>query len=163
MLVELAIVWQMDLRHDAEQAAVADRQRAIVEPMAPSDRRSDEEQGAQPTRGLDQTVARRGDGIEQRVLHEQVVDGVGRKRQLGEDRERGTVVVARLPRRQDRVGVGLGIADASRRGAGGDANEAVIVERTRGHRSMIPHTRTLCAEARGIAGHHPRRAKASAR
>ncbi len=97
MLVELAVVRQMHLRHDAEQAAVADHKGAIVEAMAPMHRRPDEKQRTQPARGFDEPVARRHNRIEQRVLHEQVVDGVGRQGEFGEDRESGAVVVAGLP------------------------------------------------------------------
>ena len=77
------------------------------------------------------SAQRRLDRVEQRVLQQQVLDRVAGQRQLREDGQR------RRPRRGTRRavrehgrGVGRGVGDDGAQGGGGDAQEAVPVERS---------------------------------
>ena len=76
------------------------------------ERRTDDEHRAQVGGRRDDRGDAVAHGVEQRVLQQQVVDGVAGQAQLREDRDRDALVVAgaRLPRA--RLGVGAGSATA---------------------------------------------------
>ena len=92
-LVELAVGRQVGLRGDAEDAAAVDDDAAVVDAGALLERGADDEHGPQVGGGLGDPGERVVDGVEERVLQEQVVDGVAGEAQLGEDRERHALVV----------------------------------------------------------------------
>ena len=89
LLVELAVVRQVDLRHDAEQPAAVDGERAVVEPAADG---AAARRPAAPAAGPADPATQRVDGVldrvEQRVLQQQVVDRVAGEREFGEHGER---------------------------------------------------------------------------
>ena len=135
-LVELAVVGQMDLGDDAEQPAAMDRERRVVQSAALADRCADQQQGHQLARACHQLVHRSRDGIEQSVLKQQIVDGVGRKGELGKDRHRHRLVVA-LPRgREDGGQVCRRVGQGCRRRARRYAREALAIERVEAHARM---------------------------
>ena len=151
-LVELAVVRQVGLRHDAEDAAVADHRRAIEEAMVDAQRQADD--GDRRDRG-----GRRGDaaerdlaGVEQGALVEQVVAGVGREAQLGEGDHDGALRRGLLEHPDRLAGVVGRIGDADVRHGDGDAREAVAVGveeiAVRG-----THCRLLVPRPRGISWH----------
>ena len=135
LLVELAVVRQVDLRHDAEQPAAMDRQRAVVEPVAhgAAARRPAAAATARPSLG-DHLGDRFLDRVEQRVLQQQVVDRVAGQRQLGKHRQ-APPTARRRSRATRRMASALaaGSAMLHRGGAGGDPREAVTVEGAEGH------------------------------
>ena len=67
-LVELAIIRQEHLRHDAEQPAAVDRDAAIVKPAAPAQWRTDDKDRRQLLAGRDEARDLSGDRLEHRVL-----------------------------------------------------------------------------------------------
>ena len=87
-LVELAVVGQVGLRRDAEDLAAVDHDRAVVDPVALHERRADDEHRQQVGARLDDLGERLLHRVEQRVLEEEVVDGVAAQAQLGEHRHR---------------------------------------------------------------------------
>src|SRR5690606_31798893 len=84
--------------------------------------------------GFDQSEQAALDGIEQRVLLDQIVDGIAGQAELGEDRDRGALVMAGARRSQNRGGIGGGVGDAAGGDASGDAGEAMPVDRMEIHR-----------------------------
>jgi hypothetical protein len=92
-----------------------------------------------------QQVGRRGhdirqgpfDGVEQAVLHQDVVDGVAAQRQLREHRQRDAVVVAVTRERDHRFGVRHGIGERGVVGAGGHPDEAVLVGGIEVHAAIV--------------------------
>ena len=87
LLVILPVVGQEALRHHPEQSAARDRQRAIVEPSRTPQRRAyqqDRRQTGACGRDVRDGVL---DGVEERGLQEEVVDGVGGDAELGKDRQ----------------------------------------------------------------------------
>jgi len=128
LLVELPVVRQVALRHDAEQPPAPDRHGAVIEPVAPAQGRADDEQRREPGALLDQPRHARLDRVEQGGLQQQILDGVGGHAEFGEDRERRPGPVC-LPREaQDVGGIGRRVARMAAAGAGGDAGKAVPVE-----------------------------------
>lgn len=93
--VEFAIVRQVGLGDDAEQPAAMDDQRAIVSPAAPAQRRAGDDDGHEVRAGGDQFARRRFDGVEQRRLVQQVVDGVGGQAEFRQDDDRRGFLVRR--------------------------------------------------------------------
>ena len=71
--------------------------------------------------------------VEQRVLEQQVVDGVPAERELGEDGDRDAVVVAGADLLQDRARVDRGVGHRHRHRARRHAGEALVVGRGEVH------------------------------
>lgn len=88
-LVELAIIRQMNLRHDTEQPAAVNRQRAIIEPPRLAQRCADEDERHQIDGGRDEPIDAAHDGFMQCVLQQEIVDRIARQSEFGKDRERG--------------------------------------------------------------------------
>ena len=132
LLVELPIVRQEALRDRPEQPAALDGERAIVDPVAPAQGRADQEQRAEAGGGGDHPLRRGLDRVEQRLLQQQVLDRVGRERQLREYRHRRPGLVAGPREIEHRGGVAIRVGGVAASGAGGDAGEAVPVERAEG-------------------------------
>ena len=136
-LVELAVGRQVGLRPTAEDRAAVDDDRAVEDPGAVDERRPHHEDRPQ--------VRRRGDdlgdggvrGVQQRVLQEQVVDGVAGEAELGEHRHRDAVLVGLPGHRDDRGGVGRGVGDGHRQRARRDPREPVRVRRVEVHVSSL--------------------------
>ena len=106
-LVELAVIRQETLGHDAEHLPPVDDDRAVKELALEAQRRADEEHGGEVRAGFDelgQGVLRR---VEQGVLMEQILVGIGGDPQFREERDGS---------------VGFG-------GAAGEAKDALEVER----------------------------------
>ena len=76
-LVELAVIRQEHLWHDAEQPAAMDRDAAIIETPPPAKRRADDKHRVQLFAGGDKPRDLRDHGIEHRVLKQQIVDRIG--------------------------------------------------------------------------------------
>ena len=136
-LVELAVGREVRLGRDPQHPTAVDDDRAVEHPGAVHERRADDQDGEQ-VRG---TLHEVGDGLvhagQQRVLEEQVVDGVAGERELREDRDRDTLVVALAGLRKDRPGVGRGVRDRHGDGAGGDPGESLGVRRVELHASSL--------------------------
>ena len=117
-LVELPVVGEVGLRDDAPHLAAVDHHGAVVEPVAQHHGGSDGEQRpefralpAQPGHGLV-------DGVQQRIVQQQVVDGVAADPQLGEGHHGHSSVVCLAHHLEGafRVGVRGEIGDGQRRG-----------------------------------------------
>ena len=91
-LVELPVVRQMDLRHDAEHPAAVDHDGGVEQPRPVPQRRADDDHRQQVGAGPHDLVQALVHGVEHGVLAEQVVDGVPGERKLGEQRDRDTRV-----------------------------------------------------------------------
>ena len=76
LFVKLAIIRQIDLRRHRQHAAAQDRDAAIIEPAAMAQRRADDDQRVNAARGLDEFDERRIDGVEQRLLVQEIIDGI---------------------------------------------------------------------------------------
>ena len=134
-LVELAVVGQVDFRHHPQKLAAMDRQSAVVECAAVSDRRADQQHWQEVGGGLDQRIDRRLDAVEQRGLLQQIADGVSGNAEFREHGQRHPLAIAVLRQLQDRCGVGGGVGQRGARGARGNPGEAVTVERAEAHGS----------------------------
>ena len=87
------------------------------------------EDGPQRVTGLDDAGDAQLDGVEQRVLVEEVVARVGAQPELGEHREHGAAVMGALGELEGALGVVGGVGDPHSRDAGGDPREPVGVQR----------------------------------
>ena len=74
----------------------------VDDARAVHERGPDDQHGQQVGRGLDELGDSGVDARQQGVLHQQVVDGVPAQRQLGEQRDRDALVVARARLRRAR-------------------------------------------------------------
>ena len=128
LLVELAVVRQVDLGHGAQHPAPVDRYRAVIDPAADmAQRRSHQQQRQQLGRAFGDGAQGRFDRIQQRVLKQQVVDRVTGHRQFREDRQCCGSLVACLGDAQDGFGIGGGVGDAALHGAGGNPRKTVTI------------------------------------
>jgi hypothetical protein len=129
LLVEFAVVRQVGLRDHAQDGAAMDHNRRVVEPPADAQRGADDQDGKQLARCLDDPGDRALDFVEQGILQQQVLDGVGRKSQLGEDHDGGACLVA-LTGQPQRLGeVVAGVGDAGTGNAARHTDEVVRIER----------------------------------
>ena len=133
-LVELAVIRQKNLWHDAEQLAAMDRDRAVVKLPMRAQRRADDKHREPVPAGLDQTIDLGLDRVEQRILKQQIVDRIGREAQLGEHHQPDPRRVALGEQRLDRLGIMGGLGHRHMGHAGADADELMPVGRKeRGH------------------------------
>ena len=97
----------------------------VVEPAGEAQRRADDQDGEELVRGRDDLGDRRLDLVEERILQQQVLDGVGRQSQLGKDHDgrAGLVAFGGQPQRLGEV-VG-GVGDPGARHAARDSHEVV--------------------------------------
>ncbi len=77
-LVELAVARQIGLGDHAEDPALADHDGGVVEPARPPQRRADHDDREDVSAGLEKTGDRGFHRVQDRVLEQEVVDGVGR-------------------------------------------------------------------------------------
>ena len=128
-LVEFAVVGQMHLRHHTEQPAAMDRQRAVVQRSGMAQRRADQQQRQQIGRRRDQVRDRGLHRVQQRGLVQQVADRVARHAEFRKHRKRHAAPVAGLCHLEDRRHIRHRVGERAARRAGGDAGEAVAVDR----------------------------------
>ena len=135
LLVEFAIVRQIGLGHHAQHLAAMDDDGRVVEPVRHPERRPDDQNREELARRVDDPGDRPLDFVEQRVLQQQVLDGIGRQTQFGKDHDCRPSLVA-LGREFQRLGQIVGrIGHAGARHAAGHADEFMGVERIKiGHR-----------------------------
>jgi hypothetical protein len=100
-------------------------------------RRADDQDGQEVGARRCHRADRVANVVEHRVLEQQVLDRVAAQAELGEDRDGDAVVVAGVGLPQDRLGVGRRIGDRDRNRAGGDAGEALLVERAEVHAQRV--------------------------
>ena len=124
-LVELAVVRQVGLRHDAEHTAVAEHRRAVEEAMVDAQGQPDDGDRRDLRRRRGDAAERDLAGIEEGALVEQVVAGVGREPELGEGDDDRALRGGLLEHRDRLARVVGGIGDADLRHGDGDAREAV--------------------------------------
>ncbi len=139
-LVELAVVGQVGLRHDAEDAALGEDDGAVVEQGVDLEGEADDADERQPPRRVEDHCQRLQTGVEEGALVEEVLAGVGRQAQLGEEGERGALV-GRLAQEGDGL---LGVVDrighADRRQGDRHTHEVVVVEVEEAvHRGLVVH------------------------
>ena len=128
LLVVLAVLGQVALRHDPEQPAAVDHDRAVEQATLDRQRRPDDDHRAHPDAlGADplERVKHRG---EQCLLVEEVVDRVGAHPELREDDERRVVVRGTLRERQRALGVERRLGRAAVGHGARDADESVAVQ-----------------------------------
>jgi hypothetical protein len=119
-LVELPVRRQVRLGRDAEHPSAVDHDCGVVDAVPVPQRGAHDEHRQQVGRAGNDLQQRLLDGVEQRVLHQDVFDGVARQRHLGEDGEPDPVVVALARSLEHGVGVGRGFSDRGVQRAGGD-------------------------------------------
>ncbi len=125
--VELAVGRQVGLRDDAEDLTAVDDDRAVVEPVAVGQGCADDEDGHEvDTRG-DERFDGVGDGVEQYVLEDEVIDGIAGEAELGEHGDADMVVMQFAGGVENALCIGHRVGDGDRDGDGGDAGEAVGV------------------------------------
>ena len=134
--VELTIIRQIGFRHDAEQRAAMDHQRAIVEPRAPAHRRPDDNDRHQRAGCLQEMNSRLLDGGQKRILMQQIVDRIGRQREFGKDDQPGAARIGVAAHGGDRLDVEGRIGDAHARRAGCNPHEVLGIE---GEESSLRH------------------------
>ena len=83
LLVELAVVRQVGLGHHAQDDAAMDDDGGVVEAARQAQRRADDQDGKELVRGLDDLGDRLLDLVQERILQQQVLDGVGREPSSG--------------------------------------------------------------------------------
>src|SRR4051812_28267053 len=127
-LVELPVVGQVGLRHDAEQPPLADEGAAVIEEPVDRDRQTDEGRDRQPARGGEQFAQRVLRRLQQRSLVKQVVACVGREAKLGEHREHRLLACRAAHQLDGRVEIRRRVADTDARGGEGHAREVVAVK-----------------------------------
>ena len=76
-LVELAVIRQKNLWHDAKQLAAMDRNPAVVKLPMGAQRRADDKHREPVPAGLDEAIDLGFDRVEQRILKQQIVDRIG--------------------------------------------------------------------------------------
>ena len=135
LLVELAVVRQVDLRHDAEQPAAVDRHaRSCRSAAAMAQRRADQQQRQQLRRAF-------GDACSTPLPPRPAAgpEAAGRRSRSRTAPVRGRPPAPRIARRRSRAtrrigfGIGGGVGDAAPRGAGGDPREAVTIDGAERH------------------------------
>ncbi len=102
-----------------------DDDRSVVEPARDAQRGADDQHGKELARRLDDLGDRPLHLVEQRVLQQQVVDGVGRQAELREDHDRRARLVALAGQSQRLSKIVGGVGDAGSRHAARDADELV--------------------------------------
>jgi hypothetical protein len=127
-LVELAVIGQEGFGNDPEHVAALDHDSAIVERAAHANWRAHYEDREKAFAFSFEPSQRSVDRIEQRILEQEVVDGVAGERKLWRQQHGRLGLVRFAPERQNTLGVCHGICRRDDRRAGGDAHEAVRVE-----------------------------------
>ena len=89
----------------------------VIEPALKPQRRAEHTDGGQAQAGLGQAPDLLFDGIEQRLLQQQVVDGVGAEAQLRKQQDRRALIMALLHQGQGLIGVEHHIGGPNRRHA----------------------------------------------
>ena len=146
-LVELPVGGQVRLgRHPKHNAAMNDHG-SVVDPVPVTQRGADHQHRQQLGGSRDDITQGVLDGVEQHVLQQDVLDGVPGQRQLREDGQGGTVVVALASQPQHRRGIGRRVADRGVVGARGDTGKALAVGVVEIHRPSI------LAQPVSISGH----------
>ena len=130
-----------------------DHDGGVEEAALEAQRRADDEHRKEAARSLDELVDGALDGVEQRVLEQEIVDRVGRQAQFGKDHQRGVKRIAFAREPQGLGEVGRHVGDPHARHAGGDADEVVGVERIElgGHRRhfKMSHSREIARSGEG--------------
>jgi hypothetical protein len=112
--------------------------RAIVDAVAKAQRCPDDQDRHQRGGGLNDGHEPPLDGIEQRILLDQILDRISGQAQFGKNRDRNRLLVAGLGRRQDSLRVGRGIGDMGRGDTGRHARKSMSVDRVESHRAKYP-------------------------
>ena len=115
--------------------------RGVVDPVPVAQRRPDHERRQQVRRRHHEVEQRILDGIQQRVLQQDVLDRIAGQRQLREYRQRDVVVVTGPRQPQHRVGVGRRVRERGVVGAGNSPHEAVPIGRIEVHRRLLSPSR----------------------
>ena len=126
--VELAVVRQVGLRHHADQAALADERGAVVEQALHRHRQADERGQRKSARLLQELGERRLGAVDECLLVEKIVAGVGREPELGENGDDRLLARGFAHQLYRRVEVVLRIADAHRRRGHRHAGKSVAVQ-----------------------------------
>ena len=136
-LVELPVGRQVRLRNDAQHPAAVDHDGGVVDAMTVTQRCADDQHGQQLGGCRDDLDQRLLDGVEQRVLQQDVLDRVAGQRQLREDRQRDAVVVAGAGQPQHRLRVRRRVGDRRVMGASGHPHEPVPVSAIEVHHPLL--------------------------
>ncbi|TWG81110.1 hypothetical protein L602_004500000130 [Cupriavidus gilardii J11] len=142
-LVELPVIRQIALGHHAVDLAAGHHHRAVEQLVLHAQRHADDQRAGQRARGIDHPGQSLLAGVQQRLLMEQVVAGIGRQAQFRKRDQRGAVggglarQIDGLLRVEQRVG------DAAARHGDRDPHEAVRVQI-----EESAHVQTLCMRPR---------------
>ena len=127
-LVELLVVRQVRLRHDAEQSALLEDGGDIEELIVDQPGQADDGQAGDSSPSLfgEQAVQRVAGRVVQRRLMEQVAAGVAGEGQFGEDEDVNLLLLGAVEQVEDALGVEAAVGDAQPRHRGRNANETVL-------------------------------------
>ncbi len=130
-LIELTVVGQVGLRHDAQHLPAMDGDGAIVESTLAAQGRADDQDREQCLGRLGQLAYGGFHRVQQGILQQQVVYGVGGEAQFRKHDQGGAPGV-RLSRQLQCLGhIGHGVGYNDLRHGGPQAQEAVAVERVK--------------------------------
>jgi hypothetical protein len=149
LLVEFAVARQITFRNDAKNDAAVDDDGAIEELCLGADRRADDDRERPIAARRDDLGQGRERRLEQRVLEEEIVVGIARDSELGEENEPGVALGRSVDEAQRFAGIlGRGRQSHDRR-RDGRTKEAVAIERPEGQQVRGGGRRHPCESSRG--------------
>src|SRR5579883_387770 len=137
-LVELAIGRQIDLGHHSENGAPVDDHGAIIDPRTEAQRRTDDQDRHDLAGCLHDSGKSALDRIQERILHDQVFDGVARQAKLRKDRDGRRPGMADPGRLENGGRIGGRVGHPGDGDASGGTGEAVAIDRMKAHRGSTP-------------------------
>jgi len=152
LLVELPVVRQVALGHDPEHLAPVHGHRAVEQPPVEPERRADQQDRPQGPALLHQGFQGPRRGLEQGVLLEQVLVGVGCEAELREERHRGVPVRGAAGQIERAFQVEARVGHAHVRDAHRGAHEPVGVDgvERRRHGRHGPRLNGVCGREPGV-------------
>jgi hypothetical protein len=149
VLVILAVIGEERLWRDTEDPAARDDDAAVVEAAVAAHRRAHDEDGPERLRCCDELGDAGFHAVEESVLEQEVVYGIGADPELGEEHEVGFARVPFAHEHQRLGAVRFGVPHLDPGGAGGDSHEPLAVE---GEKPVFArHCRCLRRKSRGTA------------
>ena len=129
LLVELAIVRQVQLRGDTQDLASVDRYRTVVEGTIVANRGTNNEDRQQILRLNSNAMQSLSHFIQHDILKQQIINGVAGNAQLGKDGRGNTLGIKLASNVNDLVSVSKWLSGMNRNRHRSNAREALIVKR----------------------------------
>ena len=148
-LVELAVIRQIGFRHHAQYLAAVDHHGGVIELAMGSQRGADDQHRKQLLRSLDQLPDPALHRSQQRILEQQILDGVGGQAELREHHEGSLGGIASRGKPHGLQEIEVRVTDFGPRDARGEPDEIVVVERMKSR----AHGMDLGAPSRATSVH----------